>query len=149
METDDMSMLPFDGTHPTIPLKVCRTCREKKPMEAFANHSHYRDNKHSVCKKCSNEILKELNRIKRNQGDCPKPADGLCECCKQDPTKFDPPRKWIWDHDHESEKFRGWLCNICNLSIGQLGDSVEGLMNAVRYWERAKDRKPEIDLFED
>jgi hypothetical protein len=47
------------------------------------------------------------------------------------------------------EKFRGWLCNICNLSIGQLGDSVEGLMNAVRYLERAKDRKPEIDLFED
>ena len=60
-----------------------------------------------------------------------KPSDGLCQCCKK------KPKKWHMDHDHNTKVFRGWLCDACNMSIGHLGDSVEGLMNAVRYLEKA------------
>lgn len=41
------------------------------------------------------------------------------------------------DHCHLSGLFRGWLCGHCNTSIGKFGDSIEGLMNAVRYLGRA------------
>lgn len=37
------------------------------------------------------------------------------------------------DHDHETGMFRGWLCHRCNTGIGSLGDSAEGLENALRY----------------
>jgi hypothetical protein len=34
------------------------------------------------------------------------------------------------------------LCDTCNLSIGQLGDNIEGLTNALNYLKNStKDRK--------
>lgn len=37
------------------------------------------------------------------------------------------------DHDHETGEFRGWLCQKCNMGIGQLGDNIEGLQQAIDY----------------
>lgn len=37
------------------------------------------------------------------------------------------------DHDHETGKFRGWLCRKCNAAEGMLGDNIEGLESALRY----------------
>src|SRR6185436_5316681 len=37
------------------------------------------------------------------------------------------------DHDHVTGMARGWLCNGCNLGLGQLGDTVENLQRAVDY----------------
>ena len=62
-----------------------------------------------------------------------RPAPASCECCGQPPGK----KSLALDHCHVSGTFRGWLCGRCNRSIGQLGDSIEGLMNAVRYLQRA------------
>jgi hypothetical protein len=41
------------------------------------------------------------------------------------------------DHDHATGALRGILCNLCNSGIGALGDSVEGLREALRYLENA------------
>ena len=38
-----------------------------------------------------------------------------------------------YDHDHVTMEFRGVLCRKCNRSIGQLGDSLDGLLKAVNY----------------
>jgi len=43
----------------------------------------------------------------------------------------------VVDHDHDTGKVRGILCVRCNVSIGGLGDTVNGLMRAVRYLEKA------------
>ncbi len=42
-------------------------------------------------------------------------------------------QKLIFDHCHETNKFRGWLCYQCNTAIGNLGDNVEGLLKALNY----------------
>lgn len=42
------------------------------------------------------------------------------------------------DHDHETGKIRGILCNGCNSGIGFLKDSIENLRNAALYLERNK-----------
>ena len=42
---------------------------------------------------------------------------------------------WVLDHDHETNLFRGWLCDDCNLGIGKLGDNLEGIMRAVKYFK--------------
>lgn len=39
------------------------------------------------------------------------------------------------DHDHVTGKLRGLLCSDCNTSLGKFGDTLEGLMRAVRYLE--------------
>lgn len=41
------------------------------------------------------------------------------------------------DHDHVTGKFRGWLCNNCNVGLGMLGDSIGTLRDAVSYLEMA------------
>jgi len=45
------------------------------------------------------------------------------------------------DHDNDAELFRGYLCDLCNIGIGKLGDDIEGVKNAVRYLEMAKERQ--------
>mgnify|MGYP000848115552 CR=1 FL=1 len=35
------------------------------------------------------------------------------------------------DHCHLTGKFRGWLCKECNISLGNLGDSIEGLFKTI------------------
>lgn len=53
-----------------------------------------------------------------------------CEICGK--TK-----ELCYDHDHNTMKFRGVLCRGCNRSLGQLGDSLEGIMKVVKYLEKA------------
>lgn len=40
------------------------------------------------------------------------------------------------DHDHKTGKIRGIICNGCNLSIGNAGDSPERLRAMALYLER-------------
>ena len=58
-----------------------------------------------------------------------RPLPTRCECCGKLPGK----RALALDHDHKTGEFRGWLCVKCNVSIGQLGDDLDGVMCAVRY----------------
>lgn len=41
------------------------------------------------------------------------------------------------DHDHDTGKVRGILCDPCNTSLGIFGDNLQGIMNVVSYLERA------------
>jgi Recombination endonuclease VII len=71
-------------------------------------------------------------RSKRGFPTPTRPAPDNCECCDR---KLEV-GKFHLDHDHATGAFRGWLCNRCNLGIGQLGDSSEGLERALAYLRR-------------
>lgn len=62
-----------------------------------------------------------------------RPEASLCECC----GKPDSNRRLSLDHCHSTGTFRGWLCKECNMGMGKLGDTVEGLRQAIAYLERA------------
>ena len=59
----------------------------------------------------------------------------VCECCGGPPNGAGALHL---DHDHDTGEFRGWLCMGCNMSIGQLGDNLEGLQRAIEYLKREK-----------
>ena len=61
----------------------------------------------------------------------PRPPVGApCACC----GRID---KLQFDHEHRgAREFRGWLCKSCKLGIGHLGDSAEGVAQAVAYLAR-------------
>lgn len=44
--------------------------------------------------------------------------------------------KFFVDHDHNTNKIRGLLCDKCNRGIGLLNDNLETLLNAVRYLQK-------------
>src|ERR1700693_1461232 len=52
---------------------------------------------------------------------------GLCACCKR---AMDQPHI---DHDHTTGTVRALLCGPCNIGIGNLGDSISRLEQALAY----------------
>ena len=62
---------------------------------------------------------------------CPE----LCECCSG-------PGPLHFDHDHETGKFRGWICPGCNLACGMLKDNPDRAMSVAIYlenWRHGRD----------
>ncbi len=63
-------------------------------------------------------------------------SQSSCEICGS--TK-----ELCYDHDHATMEFRGVLCRQCNRALGQLGDSLDSIMNVVKYLTKGKhDNKP-------
>ena len=97
-------------TYPVVYRSECKTCRRKGGKA----HSS-----------ASQKLMKTL-KMKR-------PPIGMpCHNCDKKTEKL------IFDHDHDTNQFRGWLCYQCNTAIGNLGDSIEGLKRALRYLENCK-----------
>lgn len=75
------------------------------------------------------EHSRKSGRKKRGLPEPTRPCPLVCECCGKPPGKA----ALALDHDHTTGKFRGWLCHGCNLGIGRLGDSAEGVQRALTY----------------
>lgn len=65
-----------------------------------------------------------------------------CAICKT-PLKYPEwdrrdPNRLILDHDHITKKFRGILCNRCNVILGFAGDNENILRNAIKYLRKHK-----------
>ena len=75
-----------------------------------------------------NEYRKTL-RLRKQDAAATHPRPTACECCHR-------PAEVRFDHDHRTGKFRGWLCDGCNLGIGKLGDNLSGVRDALAYLER-------------
>ncbi len=73
------------------------------------------------------------NRVATSPGDIiyKEQIGTPCHCCGVIMTR---PH---FDHCHETNQYRGWLCSNCNVGIGKLGDNIEGLLRAVDYLKRA------------
>ncbi len=59
-----------------------------------------------------------------------RPKPDACELCSV------TGRQMHLDHDHATGRFRGWLCNRCNMAMGVLGDTIEGLQRGIDYLRR-------------
>ena len=44
------------------------------------------------------------------------------------------------DHDHETEKFRGYICNKCNSALGFFEDNINYIRSALNYLEKHRDK---------
>lgn len=128
-------------------MKECSRCRRTKPLIDFFESSSIRHKgKHaSRCKLCS---LLTTAEYKAKCKDSTRKADlvrkynitveqfeqkslmqeGKCAICFKVPD-----RRLDVDHNHETGKFRGLLCNNCNRTLGQFGDTPEKFLRAYTY----------------
>lgn len=107
--------------------KICIKCNTKKSCSEFVAYGTSTNGSRGykrVCKKCANEASR-LRKQLYKQND--KPINNECEICGS------VDRKLVLDHCHSSKKFRGWLCNYCNVALGQLNDDVNILQKAINY----------------
>lgn len=64
--------------------------------------------------------------------------DYKCAICGSKLPKNSKTKHLVVDHDHKTGKVRGLLCQCCNFGLGQFGDSIENLKNAIKYLEECK-----------
>lgn len=107
-------------------LEYKRKHREKnKETYAERGRLYYIKNKDSIRKR-----WRIWNR-KRKEVKASRPRPIFCECCGNSNGKT-----LHWDHDHNTGKFRGWLCMNCNSGIGYAKDSIERLRMMIAYLEK-------------
>lgn len=80
------------------------------------------------------EKLAIYNRNRKGLPQPTRPKPLTCEACDGGPNGTGGLHL---DHDHETGAFRGWLCSKCNTGIAMLGDTAQGVSNAVAYLLRA------------
>lgn len=108
-------------------IRYCILCKQDRPVTEFCENGrkHYKENR---CNRCRSQQRLLRNRLREIAP--PKPQ--ACECCERTGVEL------CLDHDHDTNAFRGWICHECNRSIGQLGDTPEGVAKALAYLTRPK-----------
>ena len=129
----------FELTVDVIRTQVCNFCKETLPETDFGFDSGggYRK---SRCKECTYKQTKLVNAMRKYH---PYPdADYSCPICSitepEITAKSNRKTKrkvWELDHCHTTGKFRGYICNKCNMGLSHFSDDVNKLKQACRYLE--------------
>jgi len=67
--------------------------------------------------------VEQFDEIRYRQGDA-------CALCVR---PFGRRRAPHVDHNHETKRVRGLLCQNCNTGLGKLGDDLRGVLRAAMY----------------
>jgi Recombination endonuclease VII len=166
MSTPTNSVLPLNMKNPVAHGKfggfidldgvaTCTTCKETKTNTHFmfytnrvnpdTKHCLYTNKKCDECrrkyivhKKQSEQDMKSLN-IERPVPSIENPYK--CDCCGKNIVTT---KTIQLDHCHEKGIFRGWCCKECNISIGNLGDNIAGMMQVIKYLNRTEKVSKEV-----
>lgn len=137
-------------------MKTCTKCLEGKPESDFPM---MRGKPAACCKACKSAYAKQWNakpeakalryqtmrrwKLDRNYGVTPDEYDRLrsvagdvCPGCSR---PFSAERDACYDHDHETGKYRGFLCRQCNMAVGLLGDDPGTLLALAAYLIQGQD----------
>jgi len=113
--------------HPDM-IITCIRCNETKNQKHFGiRWSDEYDIRTllNLCNTCKNYNSKILQKIKKELN---LPIPNECDICeKPDVNKIQI------DHNHHTEKFRGFLCNPCNTSLGKFKDDPFMMIKVIKY----------------
>jgi hypothetical protein len=120
--------------------KLCSVCKQILPVENFAKEGSKGYLRYE-CRSCARKHNKIIAKIRKVAP--PVPDNYVCPVCqrgKDQLTTYGKNKKsvWVLDHDHATEKFRGYLCHKCNLGLGNLGDDPERCKRAAEYLSENK-----------
>jgi hypothetical protein len=116
---------------PFMNAEGCRRCGEQRDESDFGvcARSNIGVRRRKTCRFCMAAAEAQKRRLAKTVG----PRAHACEICRREgPTEL--------DHDHATGAFRGWLCTLCNLGLGKLGDDVAGVRRAIAYLLRSSAR---------
>jgi hypothetical protein len=128
--------------------KVCTKCGQFKTLDCFSKWSSPRTGFKAACIACGRayesarkashgEILNERQRkyqTERRLKLAAYPPTDNCEICDSPPLRNGGKRQELFfDHNHVTGKFRGWLCNRCNSTLGRCKDDPSLLDKMADY----------------
>lgn len=105
-----------------VRLKACVECAKmytKKP---------------ATYKKNQERKARKKRELQESLAGGPKPK--ICDVCHRE-------RPIVFDHCHNSKRFRGWLCDQCNVALGMAGESPTLLRKLAVYLEERANGPPD------
>jgi hypothetical protein len=129
-------------------MRTCSICKTEKTFEEFNSSKCGKFGLDSRCKPCSRERQRSHRRGKgrrwwrtinlrrygiteRHYVGLLRKQNGVCAICGTPPNG----RLLAVDHDHNTGKVRGLLCQGCNAAIGYLMDDPVVVRKAAEYLE--------------
>jgi len=130
--------------------KQCTKCKITKPIEAFSEYTEKGVKKHRArCKPCRSDDQKKRYKnnpdvhraylLKQKYGltldDYDKLIEeqgGRCAICGTDQPNCHH-KRFVVDHNHQTNAVRGLLCSTCNTGLGNFFDNPETLLKAAQY----------------
>ena len=119
--------------------QVCIKCGEEKPLDQFNSRSNSKNDIRNDCKQCQKDSAKIVKELKEHYPQ-PNIETHKCDCCGKSKNQIQGWNQnrinnnpFVLDHDHETGKFRGWICNPCNMGLSRFGDDPETLEKAKQY----------------
>jgi hypothetical protein len=115
----------------------CNKCFVMQPLSQFQiMQSGEIKRMCNTCRRSHSALVSTL----KEQHDYPS-VDYSCPICNRHMDEISMHKqtklqKWVLDHCHDSETFRGWLCHHCNSGLGAFKDNIEIIKRAVVYLER-------------
>lgn len=130
----------------------CSVCGARKPLSEFPPASNTRSGRHGRCRVCKRKYEKAYSKTQKYLSRR-KPwewaqngivsfdvkeyekfwlkQEGKCAICGV--TENVSGKAFAVDHDHETGKARGLLCNPCNLGLGCFKDNPQRISDALEY----------------
>lgn len=136
--------------------KSCNKCDLVLPYTSFGTNTSGTDPfdrygnrlRRGECEDCNKKIAKgkkSAKNLAKKLGLDKAPEGTCCKLCGST-------QKIVFDHHHEKDIFRGWICDGCNRSIGMLGESLHSLIRVVNYLNETEQKQlrvnPETGLLE-
>ena len=128
--------------------KVCKTCDVCKPLLCFYKSSTGKMGRHARCKQC---MRPRMNKQVRDRPAAIKTQawrrkkllrkyklrwseyQAMLKACHHRCTICGREAVIVVDHDHDTGKVRGLLCNHCNVGLGFFRNSPALLRQAMHY----------------
>ena len=119
--------------------KICTSCFEDKPIEAFSKNQFGKNNRilrRPVCRDCYRKKVK-INPKEKKEYELkhPRPPIGSefqCPICHRKKIRAFQ-NDVVLDHSHIDGSVRGWVCSSCNTSIGKFYDDPSILQRAIDW----------------
>jgi len=144
------------GPKAPVGKKWCYRCKKVKDLSEFYKSSRSANGIQGHCKSCTKDVAKEWrakNRtVNRRYGlnwrlkykfnmsldeynNLLESQGHKCAICGQPEmtSRNGIPKMMCIDHDHDTGKVRGLLCNNCNRGIGLIGEDPNWLQKAILY----------------
>ena len=119
--------------------KICRRCQIRKSIFEFQKNQKSIAGKvvrRGECNECRKWKLSIPVKARREYEKIhPPPPIGksfYCPVCKHTIIRQFK-NDVVLDHDHKTGEIRGWICRMCNNSMGMMEDDVNILGRAIRW----------------
>ncbi len=125
-----------------IQYKDCRKCGRNLPFSCFKRRGEGTSFRRVDldCKECQRREDRVRNELRKTA----PPSPPNCEICNKQfyvpesyrvyvrPNQMKP----CLDHCHKTGRFRGWICDSCNVGLSRFNDDPKVLRAAVEYLEK-------------